>query len=453
MSSEPIKVLIVDDDGLAARMLATHLSQPGRFETEVAASGEDALTRIYGGGIHAVVSDLAMPGVDGIELARRAREAEPFLPVVILTAHGSLERAVEAIRQGASDFLQKPANVTALRALIERAVRERPVREEVAARASGLGTPGSRRLLGGDHPRLDAVRTFAEQVARVLDARVLITGETGTGKSLLAEAIHHLSACQGRFVEVNCAALPPQLMESELFGHEKGAFTDAHATKRGLVEQADRGTLLMDEIGSLPLELQAKLLSFLERRQIRRVGGIEPIPVRCRLIAATNEDLRERVRERTFRQDLFYRLEVAAVEMPPLREMPSIIPELAERFTIEISRDFCRPAPELGRQSFADLVTHSWPGNIRELRNTVERSLIFHEGGPLVVLPTPSDPSLEGQKRGMVIPFDLGLEDVERLYIEAMLERHCDGRIMDVARHLGVSRKTLWEKRRRYQLT
>lgn len=398
----------------------------------------------------ALLSDLVMPGMDGIELVRRVRETDRTLPVVIMTANATLEKAVEGIRAGANDFLQKPVNLTALVALIERAVSERPMREEIAARQDRSAETGGN-LVFGDHPKLDAVRRFALQVATAGESRVLITGESGTGKSLLAHLIHDLSGAPGRFVQVNCAALPPHLLESELFGHEKGAFTDAKALKRGLIETADKGTLFLDEIGTLPLEVQAKLLLFLEGREIRRVGGVQPIPVRTRVITATNEDLRQRVRERTFRQDLLYRLDVAAVDMPALRTMPSVLPQLAERLAREMCHDLRRPLPALSDRSFARLDGYAWPGNVRELRNAIERALIFQDGDTFEVLPPedPLGPSSDGT--GVAVPFGLTLEEVERRYLAATLEAS-PRELGETADQLGISRKTLWEKRKRYGL-
>ena len=335
----------------------------------------------------AVITDLVMEGTDGIELTRRVRQLDPTIPVFILTASATLPRAVEGIRAGATDFLPKPAHPDALLALVERAVSERPLREEAEERARARGGTGMEDGVIGTHPRLEGVRRFAERVAKAPGARVLITGESGTGKSLLARGIHASSGVKGRFVEVNCAAIPASLLESELFGHEKGAFTDARSLKRGLIEVAHRGTLFLDEIGAMSLELQAKLLLFLEGREIRRVGGEASIEVDVRVIAATNVDLQRMVQERNFREDLLYRLDVASVEMPPLREMPGVISQLAERFVQELAALQGRLPPRLTSASFAPLMDYGWPGNARELRNAVERALIFHEDGELVVHP------------------------------------------------------------------
>jgi len=444
-----LRLLLVEDDQLQARLLRANLEHPGRLEIELAHSGEQALERLTRPGIDAVLTDLYMPGLDGLELLRRIRESDPALPVVMVSGNATLDRAVEGIRAGATDFLQKPLNAGALLALVERAVAERPVREEIASRRERA--PGGEELLVGTHPRLEAVREFARVVARAPTARVLITGESGTGKSLLARAVHELSGAVGRFVQVNCAAIPAQLLESELFGHEKGAFTDARALKRGLIELADRGTLLLDEIDCLPLELQPKLLLFLETREVRRVGGGHTIPVSTRVVVATNGDLRAKAREGAFRRDLLYRLDVASIEMPSLREMPAVLVQLTERFTGELSTELGRPVPALNLAELGPLLEYPWPGNVRELRNAVERALLFHREGALVVSP-PAEPG-EAFPESHRVSIDLGrtLEEVESAYLEATLAAS-QGDLARVAHGLGISRKTLWEKRRRLGL-
>jgi two-component system, NtrC family, response regulator AtoC len=455
--AHPLTLLIVDDDVLLARLLKANVERPGAIEAEVAPSGEHALARLARGGIDALVTDFAMPEMDGVELVRRIRETDPALPVVIITAFATVELAVQAMRAGAVEFLQKPVNVDALLALIERAVAERPIREELARRGERRASLSADQCVVGDDAALAEVRRFAERIARVPGARVLITGESGTGKSMLARSIHELSGDVGRFVEVNCAALPAPLLETELFGHEKGAFTDAKGLKRGLIETADRGTLLLDEIGAMPLELQAKLLLFLESREIRRVGGVHPVPVRTRVIAATNERLHERVSQRLFRQDLLYRLDVATVEMPALRSMPHVIPQLAERFLRDLCAELQRPVPITTPRSFAGLVDFPWPGNARELRNAVERALIFQDGGEFVVRP-PADVArayagleVSAARGAVTLEPGLTLDEVERRYIGAMMSA-ASSQLGELARRLGISRKTLWEKRRRYGL-
>jgi two-component system response regulator HydG len=453
-TSAPLTLLVADDDLLLGRLMKANLDLPGLTRTEVATSGEEALARLARGGIDALITDLAMPGMDGIELVKRVRETDRGLPIIIITAYATVERAVDGIRAGATDFLQKPVNIDALLTLLRRAIAERPLREEMSARNERRASATADVYVFGDHPALDAVRHFAERIARVPMARVLITGESGTGKSMLARAIHELSGDTGPFVEVNCAALPASLLETELFGHERGAFTDAKALKRGLIETADRGTIFLDEIGAMSLELQAKLLLFLESREIRRVGGLHPIPVRARVITATNDNLRERVRAREFRHDLLYRLDVASVEMPPLRSMSTVIPQLAERFVRDVCNEFRRPVPATSADSFVELVGYSWPGNARELRNAVERSLIFHEGEQFriaVPVEIPNRPEHALTPEDVTFEHGLTLEEVERRYIMAALSE-ARTELGELARRLGISRKTLWEKRRRYGL-
>ena len=450
----PFTLLVADDDLLLARLVKANLDLPGDTTTEIAGSGEEALARISRGGVDALITDLAMPGMDGLDLVRRVRETDRSLPIIVITAHASVERAVECIRAGATDFLQKPVNIDALLTLTKRAVAERSLRAELSERNERRASASADMYVLGDHAALDEVRRFAERIARVPLARVLLTGESGTGKSMLARAIHELSGDTGQFVEVNCAALPASLLETELFGHERGAFTDAKALKRGLIEMADRGTIFLDEIGAMPLELQAKLLLFLEARAIRRVGGVHPVPVRARVIAATNEDLRERVHAREFRHDLLYRLDVASIALPPLRSMPSVIPQLAERFMRDLCAEFRRPVPVTSPDSFARLADYGWPGNARELRNAIERALIFHDGPSFSVSPPLEEPRAAAAP---VAPGDitfeqgLTLEELERRYITAALAE-ARSELGDLARRLGISRKTLWEKRRRYGL-
>ena len=301
----------------------------------------------------------------------------------------------------------------------------------------------------GSHPRLDDVRTFARRAARVPFARVLITGASGTGKSLLAREIHDLSHARGEFVAVNCAALPGHLLESELFGHEKGAFTDARTAKPGLLELAHEGTVLLDEIGALPLELQAKLLLFLETHEVRRVGGVRGRLIRTRVIAATNEDLHERVRERTFRADLLYRLDVASLALPSLCELPGVAEELARHFVLQLCDEMGLRVPDITAATFARLCDYSWPGNVRELRNAVERALVLNEGTGLEI-PTPSPArSTRGE---FVMPYGLTLEEVERRYLAAVMNARPDQDFVKLAPMLGISRKTLWEKRKKYGL-
>jgi DNA-binding NtrC family response regulator len=450
-ASDPLRVLLVDDDTLQARLLKAHVDRPGRLHAVVVGSAQEALEAFAAGGIDAVVSDVLMPGTDGIELVRRIRALDAHIPLILASNSATLERAVEGMRAGATDFVQKPVNATLLAALLQRAVEERPLRARLEAARPSPGEPETGRYLAGDHPSLDAVREFAAQVAQNPLGRALILGESGTGKSVLARAIHELSATPGSFVQINCAALPAQLLESELFGHEAGAFTDARTLKRGLAEVADRGTLFLDEIDALPLELQAKLLVFLETREVRRIGSLRAVPVRTRVITATGADLRRLARERAFRPDLLYRLDVASVEMPPLRSMPGVIPQLVRRFLHELAEEYGHVPPELDEGCLEALARYPWPGNARELRNAVDRALMSHRTGRLRVSAPAAEAGAGPLPGGLALEPGLTLEEVERRYLEATL-RQGSGDFATLAARLGISRKTLWDKRRRYGL-
>jgi two-component system, NtrC family, response regulator AtoC len=454
MRDSPLQLLLVDDDPVSTEVLRARLEASGTVEVRQVESGQEALHWLSRGSWDAVVSDVMMPEMDGIQLVGKIRAYDPSLPVFLITGRATVRRAVEGIRAGATDFLPKPVDVDALLALLERAVAERPVREELSHRVLRREGAALEDYLVASHPRLKEVGRNVERIARLPRARVLLTGESGTGKSVLARAIHDLSGASGRIITVNCAALPAHLLESELFGHEKGAFTDAQSLKRGLIELARHGTVFLDEIGAMPLELQGKLLLFLEDRQIRRVGGTDSIPVEAHVIAATNEDLQARVADRTFRADLLYRLDVASIHMPPLREMPSVIPELAGHFARELAAESRLPLPDLDEESFRRLEAYPWPGNARELRNAVERALIYHESGPLRVSPPAEATSIwpEAEGSGLVLPLDLPLKEVERRYLEAQLEAREEMDLQEVASALGISRKTLWEKRKRFRL-
>jgi two-component system, NtrC family, response regulator AtoC len=443
-----LRLLVVEEDGLEAGLLKASLGRGGRLHVELASSAKEAAAAIACWVPDVVLADVTLPDRRGIDLVREVRVFHPTLPVLLMAREASVDLVVEGMRAGATEFLQKPLNVEAVLALLDRAVRERPLRQ--AAEERGAASPA--RLLTGTHPRLDSLREFARHLAALPCARILITGESGTGKSLLARVIHELGSSRGRFIDVNCAALPPALLETELFGHEKGAFTDARSARSGLVEMADRGTLFLDEIGTLPLELQGKLLTFLDGRGFRRVGGTEDVVVNTRIITATNENLPARVRERSFREDLFYRLDVASVEVPPLREMPGIVPELAERFVADVAEGFARAVPPIDASCMPALQAYHWPGNVRELRNTVERALIFHGAGALKLLPpaTPARAESSATAAGVLLPNGMSLDEVERHYLEATLNEMDGAPLADVAARLGISRKTLWDKRRRY---
>jgi two-component system, NtrC family, response regulator AtoC len=404
-----------------------------------------------------VVSDLVMPGIDGLALTRRLRETHTTLPIIIVTARGMEGDAERVFEAGATDFVTKPIDTAALVTRLRRSLEDVPAQEILTEAKRKQFDPHG---IIGSHPRITELRRFVDNVAAVPQVSALLLGESGTGKNLVARAIHAASPqADFRFVEINCAALPTHLLEAELFGYEKGAFTDARQAKRGLAEEADGGTLFLDEIGALPLELQAKLLTFLESRTFRRIGATREIRVQLRIIAATNIDLAADAASGRFREDLFYRLNVASTVLPPLRAIRSDVPALAAHFVQRAAEYFRRAAPALDDAGNQRLMDHDWPGNARELRNIIERALIFSRGPTLHIedLGTAGRHDNDNDAHGgspseaLRIPRGLTLEQLERLYIEATLDQ-LDGNVQAAADQLGVTRKVLWARRRKLGL-
>ncbi len=451
------KIYILDDDLSYAKLLAVNLGPAGRFRHEVFDDAEKLLDRRAEEPPDAVITDLVMPGMSGIEVTRRLRRTDPHLPIFVLTAHAEIDTAIEALKAGANEYLTKPVNIDELTTHLRRALKERPLREEASSLEKGRHQEFSVGAILGQHPRIEEVRQFVRRIADIPRPTVLLLGESGTGKNLVAQAIHYSSPhSNGRFVEINCSALPTQLLESELFGHQKGAFTDARESKRGLAEVADGGTLFLDEISDLPLELQGKLLNFLESRRFRRVGGTEELEVDLRLITATNSDLEEAVREGRFRTDLYYRISVATHTLPPLREVKADIPSLADHFREVFSREFRKKIGSVSPEGLEALKGWNWPGNVRELRNVIERAMIFADGQ---VLHRADLPELGGEivpahpesVNEFKVPKGRTLADAEKEYIRRTVAE-CGGSIQRAAEILGISRKNLWEKRKKYGL-
>ena len=454
------KLFVVDDDLVFAKLLAANLRDEGALNIELFTEGRSMLERRTEEPPDAVITDLMMPDMDGIELTRQLRATDPTLPIFVLTASTEMASAIAALKAGATDYLTKPVNVDELLTQLRRAIDERPMREEAATLERTRKAKFSAGAILGDEPAVERVREFVRRVAGIPNATVLLLGESGTGKNLVARTIHYTSAqAKARFVEINCSALPAHLLEAELFGYQRGAFTDARESKRGLIEVANGGTLFLDEIGELSPELQAKLLNVLESRRVRRVGGTEEIEVNLRLIAATNRDLEAHVRAGRFRQDLFYRINVVACTLPPLREIPSTIPLLADHFRELFNRQFKKTVKRLDPAVLERLTTWTWPGNVRELRNVIERALIFADGEVLLAdhlppLTGPIAPSSNGHSGNggqFAIPTGLSLAEVEKEYIRHTLEAF-DENIQRAAESLGISRKSLWERRKRHGL-
>jgi len=442
-------VLIVDDDADQVALLTAQLERTRRFVTEAFTSAQKALEHVAQDPPDAIVTDLVMPGMDGLALTRSVREMHPLLPIVIVTAHGQEGDAERALEAGATDFVTKPVDAGMLATRITRALRQVPSNELLEDAQRKKFDPHG---IIGAHALVREVRRFVEQVAAVQNVSALLLGESGTGKNLVARAIHAAGpASTYRFVEINCAALPANLLEAELFGYEKGAFTDARQTKKGLAEEADGGTLLLDEIGSMPLELQAKLLTFLESRTFRRIGSTREIRVSLRVIAATNAEIAAESAAGRFREDLFYRLNVASHTLPPLRKIRSDIPEIARHFVETAAEYFAKPVPTLEAESAERLQHYDWPGNARELRNVIERALIFSQGPSLTVGPLQASANASADGSVIPIPRNRTLEEVERIYIEATLDE-LDGNVNAAAERLGISRKVLWARRKRLGL-
>ena len=449
MSVNPT-VFIIDDEADQVALVTAQLERGRRFVTKSFTRADEALDEIRADPPDAVVCDLSMPGMDGIAFTERLREFDRTLPVIIVTTRGMEAEAERALEAGATDFVTKPVEPKSLETRLRRAVEEVPARELLDTVAQ---IRFDRHGIVGIHPLVQQVREFVDQVALVPQVTALLLGESGTGKNMVARAIHGASQQSAyRFMEVNCAAIPATLLEAELFGYEKGAFTDARQAKKGLVEVADGGTLFLDEIGSMPLELQAKLLTFLESRVFRRIGSTAEQRVSLRVIAATNVDLAGEVRAGKFREDLYYRLNVAAQILPPLRQIKSDIPAIARHFIKRAAEYFAKPLPDLDSLGVQRLQRYEWPGNARELRNVIERSMIFSRTPVLEIPELSGTPGRAAEDNTLPVPRGLTLDEVERLYIEATL-RELGGSINDAARQLGVSRKVLWQRRKQHGIT
>jgi two-component system response regulator FlrC len=456
-------ILVVDDDEGVRSFLAEALELDDHAVTQ-AASGEAAAECLKAQSYHLLITDLRMPGQGGMALLRRARSEWPEMEVVVLTAYGTVQSAVEAMKLGVFDFLQKPLpSPEALRLLVARALersslralRERVQRDDAPLPTLSYGAPAMQQVL------------FELRKVAPTDATVLLLGESGTGKEVAARLLHAQShRNQGPFVAINCAALSDTLLESELFGHEKGAFTGAAARRRGRIELADGGTFFLDEVGELKLEQQAKLLRVLQERRIERLGGTSSVPINVRFIAATNRDLPAQVAQGRFRGDLYHRLAVFPIYLPPLRERRQDLPPLADALLKRIGGELGKPGLRLLPDAVAWLVSQPWLGNVRELGNTLERAAILTDtpeidrrlllpAGPGVApaaqLLTPS-PAPNGDATAPAAPPAITLEAVERQAIQAALQR-CAGHRKQAAEQLGIGLRTLYEKLKQYGIS
>jgi len=441
MSGPSPVLLVADDDEVARELLAEALGREG-YRVRLAAGGEECLRLAAAEPFDMALVDLRMPDLDGLGVLKRLAMIQPDLPVVILTAFATIETAIEAVAAGASDYLSKPFRMEEIKIVVRRTLDARRLtRENLQFRQELKARYGFETLVGQSHQMAEIYKLVARVAS--LETTVLIQGETGTGKELVARAIHDASARAGRpFVVVDCAALPETLFESELFGHERGAFTGAFAARRGLLEMSAGGTCLLDEIGELTTPLQAKLLRTLQERTIRRVGGNDPIPVDVRVVAATNRDLRKLAAEGEFRDDLYYRLNVVTITVPPLRERSSDIPLLAQHFLETFAHRTERPVKRLAPEALALLAAYHWPGNVRELENVIERAVALSSSETL--LPDDFPPHLRDAGRAPRLPAaGMTLEEVKRWYLNKVLEE-AGGNKLRAAELLGIDRRTLY---------
>ena len=439
------KILIVDDELILRESLSRWLERDGH-RVETAASGEEALDRFKETRYDILLVDIKMEGISGLEVLRHVKESDPDVAVVMITAYGSISTAIEAMKNGASDYLLKPFDPNELGVLIDKisesqaqALENLYLREQFKERSQFES------MIGQSRP-MQKIFDLIQDVAPT-NSTVLISGETGTGKGLAAKAIHTNSPCsEGPFVTVNCGAIPEHLMESELFGYQKGAFTDAKTTKRGRLELAHRGTLFLDEIGEISMRMQIDLLRVLEDRVFYRVGGTQPIEAEFRVIAATNRDLEKAIKDGVFREDLFYRLNVITFEMPPLRDRKEDIPLLSEHFLHRFTKETNKPIDGIAREAIDEMMLYEWPGNVRELENAVERAVVVSKERKII----PNDLPIFRPEYRLDAP-GKSLMEVEKGHISQVLQdnRWNISRSADI---LGIDRSTLYNKIKRYKL-
>lgn len=442
------KVLVIDDDTLMREFMAEALQREG-YAVETAANGSEGVQKWQGGSYDVVITDLRMGTMSGTDLVRRIREEDPHIPIFIMTAYGTIESAIEALKAGATDYWLKPLRIEAVSVALQRALAQRRLAEENQYLRGQINAAYDFDTMVGKTP---AMQHVYETIRRVADTRatVLLRGESGTGKELVARAIHHQSVRRNNpFIKVNCAALSAGILESELFGHERGAFTGAVERKIGRFELAHTGTLMLDEISEIPPTLQAKLLRALQEREFERVGGTDTIQVDVRLIATTNRNLEEAVAQGHFREDLFYRLHVVTITLPPLRERKEDIPALVDLFVRRYATEYGRRIEGIRDSARRRLLEYDWPGNVRELQNAVERAVILATDGWLDVqhfqigATAPTRPDVE-------FPAGVRLADMERTLILRTLQ-HCQYNRTKAAELLGISVRTLRNKLREYR--
>ncbi len=441
------RILIVDDEKNIRFGLSTALQQEG-YETLVAENGKEGLHMVHTQSVDLVLTDIRMPEMGGIELLKKISSAYPRIPVIVLTGHGTIETAVTCMHNGAYDFITKPINLERMALLVERALGAQAMAQEnttLKQEIQELKEGKRKQVVLGNSALMQEIMQKVKQVA-ITKSSVLITGESGVGKELVTDAIHqHSSRHDGPLVKVHCAALSENLLESELFGHEKGSFTGALHQKIGRFERANGGTIFLDEIGEISNDVQVKILRVLQERTLERVGGDREIPIDIRLISATNRNLEEEVAAGRFREDLFYRLNVVHIHVPPLRDRHQDIPILAHHFLQEFAQEMGKEITEITPEAMQMLASYRWPGNMRELRNVRESAVVFAKSKKLGIKDFMINQSNRVSREDISLPVGTSLEEAEKHIIMATLE-YCDGNKSKAAELLAITRKTLHRK-------
>ncbi len=454
VENKNVRILVVDDEPMMADSLKQNLMEEG-FSVDTAATGAEAIELFDQGGHHLAICDLQLPDMDGLEVMRHMKDARPTTEVIVVTGYGSVARAVEATKAGAFYFVEKPFDFEEIQPLVDKALERRELVAETASMRRQLSTRSEYFNIIGSAKPMQAIYETIESVAKS-DANVLIVGESGTGKELIANAIHYNSLRSKKpFIKVNCAALPKELIESELFGHTKGAFTGAHADKEGLVQHAAGGSLMLDEIAEMPVELQPKLLRVLQERSYRKIGSEKTFAVDFRLISSTNRPPADAIRDGVLRDDLFYRISTITIHVPPLRERNEDIQLLTEHFLQMYAQKYERPIGGVSQAAYQRLFGHLWPGNVRELQNVMERAVLLAKGNRIEPVDLPFDngslPESGSAGPGWDVPPNMTLEDIERLVIERTLQR-TGGNKQAAANLLGIYRPRLYSKIRKYNI-
>jgi DNA-binding NtrC family response regulator len=453
VENKDVRILIVDDEAMMSDSLRQHFSDEG-YSVDTAATGAEGIERFDQGGHHLAICDLQLPDMDGLEVMRHMKDARPTTEVIVVTGYGSVQKAVDATKAGAFYFVEKPFDFDQLQPLVDKALERRELVAEAVSMRRQLSTRSEYFNIIGSSKQMQTIYETIESVAKS-DANVLIVGESGTGKELIANAIHYNSLRSKKtFIKVNCAALPKELIESELFGHTKGAFTGAHADKEGLVQHAAGGSLMLDEIAEMPVELQPKLLRVLQERSYRKIGSEKTYTVDFRLICSTNRLPADAIREGLLRDDLFYRISTITIHVPPLRERSEDIQLLTEHFLKSYAKKYDRPITGVSQAAYQRLFAHGWPGNVRELQNVLERAVLLAKSTKIEPFDLPFDNGTlpEGAAAAAWdVPPNMTLEDIEKLVIERTLQR-TGGNKQAAANLLGIYRPRLYSKIRKYNI-